>query len=352
MRAVIIPAYEPDDILIDIVESICYKPDFTVIVVDDGSGNKYEDIFSKIEDISIVIKHSENKGKGEGIKTGLKFINDNLAEVENIVIMDADGQHKVEDMERVIAMSENNKGALVIGSRTFSGKIPIKSKLGNKITKVVFEMASRVKVNDTQTGLRAFSRDLIPTFLDVLGSRYEYEMNMLFVCSKYKIPIVEVPIKTIYHDQDNSCSHFRKVKDSIRIYKEIIKFSMSSITSFFIDYILFVLLISILPNGYKFILISNVIARLVSGGANFYINEKVVFKKKSFNIKRLIEYIGLACMILFLNNIILIAYITYLSMPSEVAKIFTEVTLFIISFTVQNKFIFKKDKKEIGKEAV
>lgn len=92
------------------------------------------------------------------------------------------------------------------------------------------------RVSDTQTGLRAFSGDLIAFMKSIPGERYEYEMNCLMGCAKEKINFMEVPIHTICHDETNSCSHFRKGRDSIRIYKDIIKFGLSS----FFDYILLI----------------------------------------------------------------------------------------------------------------
>ena len=92
-----------------------------------------------------------------------------------------------------------------------------------------------VAVSDTQTGLRAFSAELLDFMSRISGSRYEYEMNMLASCAKKGIPIREVPIRTIYHDKENSCSHFRRIRDSVRIYRELFKFFLSSFSSFLLD---------------------------------------------------------------------------------------------------------------------
>ena len=101
---------------------------------------------------------------------------------------------------------------------------------------------------DTQTGMRAFSSQLCDDFLALKGERYKYEMNVLMYCARQNIPIVEVPIKTIYHDKRNSYSHFRKIRDSFKIYQQLFKFTLISFSSFVIDYLLFFLFIHILPN--------------------------------------------------------------------------------------------------------
>ena len=81
-------------------------------------------------------------------------------------------------------------------------------------------------VNDTQTGLRAFTTNLLPFMLEVEGQRYEYEMNVLLAASK-SFPIVEVPIETVYIN-DNEGSHFRPIRDGLMIYKDMFKFALSS----------------------------------------------------------------------------------------------------------------------------
>lgn len=108
-------------------------------------------------------------------------------------------------------------------------------------------MVTGVSVSDTQTGMRAFSSKLLEFMVNIPGERYEYEMNVLVACAKEGISIIELPIQTIYHDKGNSCSHFRKVRDSIRIYGQLFKFSFVSFSSFLLDCGLFVLLTLLLP---------------------------------------------------------------------------------------------------------
>ena len=146
--------------------------------------------------------------------------------------MDADGQHLPDDMEKLLMKAAAEPMALIVGSRTIDRNVPWKSRMGNLITRRIFRMKTGVEVSDTQTGLRAFSTRLLDFMLDIEGERYEYEMNVLVTCAKANIPIIEVPIETIYHDQGNSCSHFRKVRDSVRIYRQLLKFSFVSFSSF------------------------------------------------------------------------------------------------------------------------
>lgn len=344
---VIIPAYDPDENLKKIVDRV-WDLGNQVIVVDDGSDPSKMPIFDELCEDSIVLHHSENKGKGAAIKTALLYIKRNLWDCNVVGVMDADGQHLPEDMEKLVMKANLREGALFLGVRKIDNDMPIKSRIGNSITRNVFRRVSGVNVSDTQTGLRAFSVGLIDEFLKVEGTRYEYETNVLFHCAKEEIPIEEVPIHTIYHDEANSCSHFHAVRDSVRIYKDILKFSFSSLSSFVLDYLLFCLLVLICPENTAGLLAANVIARVASEIYNYTMNCRFVFHDRAKK-QTAAQYIGLAAAILFLNNIILQLYSTGFGIPVFAAKIMTEISLFIISFWVQKKIIFRlrSDKKEM-----
>jgi putative flippase GtrA len=226
-----------------------------------------------------------------------------------------------------------------MGCRKFTGNIPARSKFGNEITKKVFSLASGVKVSDTQTGLRGFSNEMIPFLLEVSGDRYEYEMNMLLECAKEKIQFFEVPIETVYIDSNES-SHFNPIKDSVRIYKDILKFSCSSLLSFFVDYILYSVLLLLTDN----LKVSNIGARVVSSCFNFTMNKRYVFRSKESILKTAVKYFALAACILAANTVLLELCTSYLIHNRFIAKILIEILLFFISWTVQKSFVFKKRK--------
>lgn len=149
-----------------------------MVLVDDGSGKAYETLFWELGEQCIVLHHNENKGKGEAIKTALRYIKDELWECREIGIMDADGQHLPEDMERILTKAEANPRTLILGTRTMDSSVPLKSRLGNRLTAKIFGMLTGVYVSDTQTGLRAFSVELLDFMLQVPGSRYEYAVRL------------------------------------------------------------------------------------------------------------------------------------------------------------------------------
>jgi glycosyltransferase involved in cell wall biosynthesis len=222
MNVIIIPAYNPLKELVKLTDRLVSQ-NYSIVVVDDGSDFEFREVFNDLCEEVVVLRHDINLGKGEALKKALNYISQNTPEAEFIVTMDADGQHKISDMKKVLEKVKIEKNALVLGKRNFDKEIPFRSKFGNVLTGFIFRKLSKTSISDTQTGLRAFSIKYAIDFQNITGSRYEYEMNMLLYAAKRNIPIVEEDIETIYHDSTNSCSHFRKVKDSYIIYREIFK---------------------------------------------------------------------------------------------------------------------------------
>ncbi len=343
MSVVIIPAYKPDETLVTITDQL-WGYGCRIVVVDDGSGEEYQPVFDKIGDICIILRHAENRGKGAAIKTALAYVKEEGIDGNVIGVMDCDGQHLPEDMMKLFTFAETHRKTMVLGVREVGKDMPLRSRLGNRITRTVFRIVSGVKVTDTQTGLRAFSSELLDRLLSVEGERYEYEMNVLMALAKAGIPIEEVPIHTIYRDENNSGSHFRAVQDSIRIYKDIIKFMMSSFSSFILDYGLFSLLMVFLPHTAAFVLAANVLARIISAFYNYSMNCRFVFHTRR-KMRTAFQYFELAAFVLFMNNVILGIFVQILGLSVYPAKLMTECVLFLLSWMIQNMVIFRKERK-------
>ena len=358
----LIPAYEPDRKMIGLIEELKHLG-FDIVVVDDGSGKDYEEIFEEASQNSTVLTHPQNLGKGAALKTGMRYINKYLSYCETvmtkagavtvsgreavIVTVDADGQHMPADVLRIAKIAETRSNALVLGSRALDQDVPLRSKFGNTVTRHVYSLSTGVKVHDTQTGLRAFRQNMIPMLLTIDGDRYEYEINMLLRLASDGVPIIEEEIETVYED-NNSGSHFRTVVDSVKVYKEILKFSASSLASFAIDYCMYALLLAITGAAgiAGSVAVSNIGARLVSGAANYTMNRKLVFKSRTGFAKSAAQYILLAAFILAGNTIVLSMLTGYLGVNVLLAKLITELLFFAISWTVQRYVIFFKENEE------
>ena len=169
-----------------------------------------------------------------------------MADVAGVVTADADGQHLPDDIVRVAEKLFEWPDSIVLGS-AFRGDVPLRSRMGNAITRKVFNFLSGQRVRDTQTGLRGLPASALPDMLKLPGERYEYEMNMLLEAPRFGLKLREIGIETVYID-NNSGSHFNPLKDSWRIYKSILMFAASSMLAFVIDFVLFTLLsLRVLP---------------------------------------------------------------------------------------------------------
>lgn len=347
IRVALIPSFEPDETLITLSEQL-REQDFKIVIVDDGSGPAYTDIFDECEIFGDVLSYDTNRGKGFALREGLKYIKAIYGNCI-IVTMDSDGQHMVCDAQKLCNRVETNPRQFVLGSRRLPKDAPTKSKWGNGITRFVYKTLTGTNVYDTQSGLRAFHSDWIPRLLEIRGDRYEYEMNVLLEISRQKLPIEEIPIHVIYFDKQNSVSHFDALHDSVRIYKEILKFAGSSLASFAIDYLMYALLLTLLGAGDAALLIANFGARAVSSIFNFTVNKKVVFKTQGNLKKESAKYFGLVLFNISINTLILTG-LTTLGINAYGAKIAVECVMFILSYVIQHNFVFGKGNMKAGKE--
>lgn len=337
----LIPAYKPDQELPDLLYEV-RRAGFEIVIVDDGSGKDYEDVFRQCSTHAVVLTHLENKGKGRALKTGFVYIKEHYGECYVVTTMDSDGQHMVNDAKKICQMAHNYPDSLVLGSRSLKEHVPMRSRFGNAVTRLIYRLSTGVQVHDTQTGLRAFNSSLLPKLQNIPGERYEYEMNVLLECSRQHIPILEVEIETIYIN-NNSTSHFNTMQDSYRIYREIIKFSASSFISFLVDYLLFSLLILLTWRwGAASLWLSNIIARIVSASVNYTINRKLVFKNKNNIAKSILQYVALAVAILIGNTFLLSLFVEQFAINKYVAKICTELFFFVLSWMMQRCIIFRR----------
>ncbi len=355
--AVLIPAYKPTTALVSLVSEISAQH-FTVVVVDDGSGEEYQEIFSRISEIAIVVAQYPNQGKGAALKNGIRYVKENVPDCNGIVTADADGQHTVSDITKIAEhLSEN--GGFVIGTRKFEGKVPLRSRFGNSITKLVFRIAAGKKCSDTQTGLRGFTRDLFEIMLAIKGNRYEYEMNVLMYTAQNGIRIHEIPIETVY-ENNNEGSHFRAIVDSYRIYKIIflnsflIKYGLSAVFCFLLDFGVLSLCKSVifktdtvylLTLAISTTVLSTLIARLISSPINYLINRMVVFRSDANKAASFLGYILLAASVIVVKMFLMWLLVDVLHTFYALANIAVEVILFISNFLIQKLIIFKRKKR-------
>ena len=208
---IIIPSYNPKDKLIDLVNELIKNNFDNILIIDDGSDTESKKIYSKIPKKVKIIYHDKNMGKGCALKTGIATIKKEDA----FITVDSDGQHKVKDILKIKQHLEKND--VVIGKRNFNKKsVPFKSKLGNKISRIIFKLITGKKCPDTQSGLRGINSKYKKLCLNTEGNRFEYEMNILEELVNRNIKIDYIGIETVY-ENNNKDTNFKCIKDSFYI---------------------------------------------------------------------------------------------------------------------------------------
>lgn len=349
--SVIIPSYKPDGKLINTLQGILAAGFGDIIVVDDGGGDEYAAFFDQAEKLGCtVLRHEVNRGKGAALKTAFSFFSENRSGFAGAVTADADGQHLPKDIA-VVAEEMRETGKVILGSRDFSDPmVPKRSRYGNRFSSLLFRLFIGMKINDTQTGLRAVPSGYIPDLAQAKGDRYEYETRMLFLMKQKKIPYLEKTITTVYID-DNASSHFRPIRDSLRIYSMILLFVLSSISSALADSLFYYLCLRIIgaalagPAAHA---VSIVTARVLSSLLNYTINAKTVFGGR-MGSRTMIRYIVLAVCQITVSGVLIWLIKTALGITSPelqtLVKMLVDTVLFFFSFRIQHGWVFRENRK-------
>lgn len=342
---VLIPAYQPDARLPRLIlELHRADPSTKIVVVDDGSGQKFSDIFEASATAGAhVISYENNRGKGYALREGFTWIRDSAGNPQECVVTaDADGQHTLNDIFRV-GRTCTDTGTSVLGVREFVGHVPARSRIGNTATSALFWLATGWKLKDTQTGLRAFPVALLPALLEIQGDRYEYELRVLLHLAKFRQPGTQISIETIY-EAGNPTSHFRPLQDSARIWAPLLKFAASSGVATVIDYVL-VLLLNSLTGALFFPVVT---ARLVSASVNFAMNRRV-FEATGVPLRRsALRYAALAVAVVA-GSYTMLAVLTGIGMPLWIAKIIADTTMYLVSYSAQSRYVFAPAQDQSSK---
>ncbi len=356
---VVLPSLNPSESFDRVVDGVLAAGFRHLLIVDDGSRPENKAHFERAAAYPecTVLTHEVNRGKGAALKTAFAYLADNCPEAYGAVTIDGDGQHLTGDIVRCAA-ALGDPNTLVMGCRDFSAPgIPARSRSGNRITSTVFRLLCGIRLSDTQTGLRGIPAALFPRLLTVRGGRFEYETNMLLELSRRGVKLLEVPIETVYED-DNSESHFRPVRDSLRIYRFVILYAISSFSGSLADLLVFYIARRLLEAGpvadgnmtaVRAVLIATVIARAVSSFLNFNLNNKMVFNGRGDYGKMLLRYYCLAVPVM-LASAGLVALLSGLagtgaSVLTTCIKFVVDVCLFFLSFRIQQTWVFREEKE-------
>lgn len=242
---VLLPAYNPNIMMLTSLREL-KKEGFDILVVNDGSAKEFSELFEEAKKYAVVLCYEKNMGKGYALKYGMQKIREHFPDAQRFITADADGQHSTEDIVNIREKMRSGDD-FILGTRDFKGNTPLRSRVGNSMSRLVFAVSTGYYLSDNQSGLRGFDMCHVPWMAKVGGNRYEYEMNVLICAVKQRIKIRTVPIKTIYID-DNRSSHFNPVRDTLRIHKNMFFGAGGSLISVFLS----VILVSLIDIFYGF----------------------------------------------------------------------------------------------------
>lgn len=354
---IIIPTYKPDESLIALVNELISADYRKIIIVDDGSGDNYSGLFEKvkklIEPFGVVISYGNNKGKGFALKVAFRYILKNMPDVIGVVTADSDGQHTLLGIQNVEKKLLENPQSLVMGVRNFDKKVvPWKIFVWNKLTRRVLKYVSGISVSDPQNGIRGIPASFLPECIEIKENGFDYEMEMLLRTSG-KISIVEVPVEIVFDTKENNQTRFNPCLEAVKVYSVLCRrffvFIFSSFSASLIDLTLFTLFCFLLKQRFPetYIIVSTVLARIISACYNYAMNYTKVFHSKakvasSGSKYALLAILQMSCSALMVNC----GKIFLPFMQETVIKIFVDIFLFFISYKIQQTFVYRLRSKK------
>lgn len=348
--AAVIPAYNPDERLLETVKGLIGAGFEHIIIVNDGSVGPTRVIFEQaaLQYGCHLVYHAVNQGYGRALKTGFNEFLNLFPDYLGTVTVDADGQHDPVDAYRCALALEENPHCLVLGSRDFkNAQVPWTNRAGNIITRYVFRFLCGINVTDTQTGLRAIPTELLKHLVCADGERYEYCSSILMETKRLDVEIRQVPIHTIYLDGNRS-THFNILRDSARIYALIFRFLLSSLSSFLVDMILFTIILSI-TSGFSLFyntLFATYAARIGSCTFNYKVNRNLVFKKGETN--SLLKYVVICVIQATFSYLGVYGFSNMTHLSPIGIKVIIDALLFLVSFQVQREWVFRTKRRPVN----
>jgi len=215
----VVPAYQEEKHIGEVVRRTLQQL-ANVVVVDDGSTDATADEARTAG--ADVIVHEQNRGKGESIKSGFRYWLEHGSTY--VIILDGDGQHLPEEIDRFLNAASSSGAKLLIGTRMNDVReMPLVRRTVNRYMSRKISRLCGQEIPDTQCGFRMVHRDIIP---DLLGGteRFDYETEMLILASRAGCRIASVPISTVYSDEVSS---IHPVRDTLRFFKLMRRYKKS-----------------------------------------------------------------------------------------------------------------------------
>ena len=330
----VIPAYNPDETLLRLVKEL--RGHFPLVVVNDGSdsGLQFERLIGT-EGVALLI-HDTNRGKGAALKTAFRHALDQYPDNIGVLTLDADGQHLPLDVFRIAQRLREQPESLALGVRSFTGRIPLRSRFGNLLTQWVMRVFTGIRISDTQTGLRGIPTSALPALLDIPFNRYEFETEMLCAMKESDFAFEEVPIQTVYLNA-NQGSHFHPILDSLRVYWVLLRHMLAGVASVVVDFAAY--LVALTLSGH--ILSSVYVGRLSSLLINFLLVKHFAFRSRSRGARQFLLYLIQVLGMAFVTAYVVRMAESLLGIAPAYSKIPVDILMYPINFTIQRVLTFR-----------
>ncbi len=214
---IVVPAYNEAKRIGNVLKEL-QRTKLPTIVVDDGSKDKTYEIARKYK--VTALGHRINLGKGAAMKTGCEAAFSLGAEA--VILMDSDGQHRVEDLPKFIEALKSGKYDIVFGSRNLGMGMPLERYLGNKFASVLVNLLFGIYVSDLISGYRAITKKAFEK-LNWESTGYGVETEMVVKCGKLGLRHCEVPVATVYYDKFKGVS----ILDAMGIFFDVFRWRIT-----------------------------------------------------------------------------------------------------------------------------
>ncbi|MET3968724.1 bifunctional glycosyltransferase family 2/GtrA family protein [Bradyrhizobium sp. S3.9.1] len=333
------PSFRPTEMFCRLLETLReMEASIPIVVVDDGSGAAYTEIFNKVRSIHGVtlLRNAVNLGKGAALKHGMNYILVEHPETTGVVTADADGQHSAQDIFKVRDELHKHPNFTILGARDFIKGVPFRSRLGNITSRYAYRVLLGIKLSDTQTGLRGIPKRLMASSLQIHANRYEFETEQLIIAKSEGVPTREVAIQTIYFD-GNRASHFNPVLDSFRIYFVLLRYALTGIATALIDLLAFF----VLTNSHVPVFGANMGARACALWVQFLLLKKYVFKSKS-GLVTFAVYVAYVFFSGYVSSVMQGEFTEYVAQSPMLAKVSVELVIWIFNFMFLRDIVFRR----------
>ncbi len=196
---IIIPSYNEGERIFKVVKAIREKGFSKVVVIDDGSSDNSMEL---IKDFNVVIlTHLVNRGAGAATETGLKYCREVL-HAETVVMIDADTQHDVEDIDKLIEAHNKQNADITIGNRFIENTkdVPLKNWWFNQVANIVTSIFAGKRITDSQSGFKVFNKNALNKII-IEHDTYEHCSEIFIKGHQYKLKIINVPIRVYYSEE-------------------------------------------------------------------------------------------------------------------------------------------------------